>query len=74
MSSAFVRENETQRLNEVEPTLGALLQFLRRENGGVHIRETKTYFSDKYQREVYDMSDGLTYAKNDEDKWFIILD
>lgn len=74
MSSAFVKEGEAQKLNEVTPELGALLFYLRRENGGVVIRETKTYFSEKYGRDVYEMSDGLTYALNDDGKWYIILD
>jgi hypothetical protein len=74
MSSAFVKEGEAQKLNEVAPELGALLFYLRRENGGVVIRETKNYFSEKYGRDVYEMSDGLTYALNDEGKWYIILD
>ena len=74
MSSAFVRESDEQRLNEVSPSLSALLLYLRRENGGVNIRETKSYYSQKHGRDIYEMSDGLTYAKNDESKWYIILD
>jgi len=74
MSSAFVKEGEAQKLNEVASELGALLFYLRRENGGVVIRETKNYFSEKYGRDVYEMSDGLTYALNEEGKWYIILD
>ncbi len=74
MSSAFVRESDEQKLNEVAPTLSALLIYLRRENGGMTVRETRSYFNQKHGRESYEMSDGLTYAKNDESKWYIILD
>jgi len=74
MSSAFVRESDEQRLNEVGPTLSALLLYLCRENGGVPIREVKSFYSQKHGRDVYEMSDGLTYAKDDESKWYIILD
>jgi len=74
MSSAFVKEGEYQKLSDVEPTLGALLFHLRRENGGQVVRETKTWHSQKCGREVFDMSDGLTYALNDENKWTIILE
>ena len=74
MSSAFVREGEPQKLNEVEPTMSALLFYLRRENGGVSIRETRNYYNEKHSREAYEMSDGLTYSLNDEGKWYIILD
>ncbi len=74
MSSAFVRESEEQRLNEVAPSLSALQVYLRRENGGMPVYETKSYYSDKHQRDVYEMSDGLAYAKDDDSKWFIVLD
>ena len=74
MSSAFVKEGDYQKLNEVEPELGALLFYLRRENGGTPVRETKTYYSAKHGRDVYEMSDGLSYALNDERRWYIILD
>jgi len=74
MSSAFVREGDEQKLNEVAPTLGALQFYLRRENGGMPVHEIKSYYSEKHARDVYEMSDGLTYAKSDNSKWFIILD
>ncbi len=74
MSSAFVKESEGEHLNQVAPNLSALLFYLRRENGGTPIRETKNYHSEKHNRDVYEMSDGLTYAKNDDSKWYIILD
>ena len=74
MSSAFVREGDEQKLNEVAPTLNALLVYLRRENGGMTVRELKSYYNEKHGREVHEMSDGLTYAKDDDSKWYIILD
>jgi hypothetical protein len=74
MSSAFVRESENEHLNQVAPDLGSLQFYLRRENGGVHVRELKRYHSDKRNREVYEMSDGLAYALDDDQKWFIVLD
>jgi hypothetical protein len=74
MSAAFVKENYVQDLNEVGPSFGALLLYLRRKNGGVPILETKNYYSQKYKRDVFEMSDGLTYAKNDANKWYIIPD
>jgi hypothetical protein len=74
MSSAFVRESEEQRLNEVAPSLSALQVYLRRENGGMRVHETKTWYSQKHKRDVHEMSDGLIYAKDDDSKWYIILD
>lgn len=74
MSSAFVKEGETGHLKDVAPNLGALLFFLRVENNGTAIRDEKSYFSEKYGRDVYEMSDGLTYALDESGHWFIILD
>ena len=74
MSSAFVKEGEAGHLKDVAPTLGALLFYLRVENNGTVIRDEKNYFSEKHGREVYQMSDGLTYALDDTQHWFIILD
>ncbi len=72
MSSAFIREGEYQPLGDVAPNPDALRFYLRKENGGVHVREVKTYFSDKHQRDLYEMSDGLTYALNDENRWYVV--
>jgi hypothetical protein len=74
MSSAFVKEGEAGQLKDVAPSLGALLFFLRVENNGTVIRDEKNYFSEKYGREVYQMSDGLSYALDDAQHWFTILD
>ncbi|MEO3406804.1 hypothetical protein AAFN85_23000 [Mucilaginibacter sp. CAU 1740] len=74
MSSAFVKEREARHLKNVAPNLGALLLFLRIENNGTVIRDEKMYFSEKHGRDVYEMSDGLIYAINDDNQWYIILD
>ncbi|MEP6614541.1 MAG: hypothetical protein ABJA76_21700 [Mucilaginibacter sp.] len=74
MSSAFVKEGEPGQLKDVAPNLGALLFYLRTENNGTVIRDEKSYFSEKHGRDVYEMSDGLTYALNDSGHWSIILD
>jgi hypothetical protein len=73
MSSAFVKEGDEQKLNEVPPTLTALLTYLRRENGGMTVRELRSYYSESAGRDVFEMSDGLTYAKNDDSQWYIVL-
>ncbi len=72
MSSAFIREREYQPLGDVAPDTDALRFYLRKENGGTPVRELKTYFSEKHQRTVYEMSDGLTYALNEENRWYVI--
>ncbi|HEY4195723.1 MAG TPA: hypothetical protein VGM63_09320 [Mucilaginibacter sp.] len=73
MSSAFVKEGEYQKLSDVDPSISALLFYLRQENGGQAIRETKSFYSEVCGRYVYEMSDGLTYALGEENKWMVIL-
>jgi hypothetical protein len=72
MNPALIKENNVKWLHEVAPSFKALLQYLRKENNGANIHEVKNYYSIKYGREVYEMSDGLTYSKNDSGKWCII--
>ena len=73
MSSAFVKEGDYQQLKDVTPNMSALLLYLRRENGG-SVLEVKSYHSEKHGRELHEMSDGLTYALNDDGQWTVILD
>ena len=61
-------------MTDVGSSLGALSYYLHQENGGQAIRELKSFFSEKCGRHVYEMSDGLTYALDDGNKWMIILD
>jgi hypothetical protein len=72
MSQAFVRERDEEWLHDVAPTLQALVMYLTRENNGILIYEKKSYFSETYKAEVHEMSDGLSYALNNEGKWFVI--
>ena len=71
MSQAFVREGDDQWLNDVPPTLNALIVFLTRENGGIRVYEKK-HHTDGNGREVYVMSNGLSYAKDDKGVWQIV--
>lgn len=43
MSQAFVRESDDQWLDEVSPTVKALIMFLTRENNGIRVYEQKNY-------------------------------
>jgi hypothetical protein len=72
MSQAFVREEEGQWLHDVQPTLNALINFLTRENNGIRVYEKKTFLDPKTNRQVYSMSNGLDYAKDDEWKWYVV--
>jgi hypothetical protein len=71
MSQAFVKESDEQWLHEVQPTLNALVVYLTRENNGVRVYEIKGYIDPKSGKEVHDMSNGLSYTKDDDGRWMI---
>ena len=70
MSQAFVKENDEQWLHEVAPTLNALIVYLTRENNGIRVYEKKTLVNAAAQ-ELHIMSNGLSYAKDKDGKWYV---
>src|SRR5690349_2742144 len=68
MSSAFVKESDDQWLQDIAPTMNALINFLTRENNGIPVREEKTFYDDS-GRQVFSMSNGLLYYKDDNGRW-----
>jgi hypothetical protein len=71
MSQAFVKESEGEWLHDVGPSTTALTLFLTKENNGIRVYEKKNEYSTKHAREVHLMSNGLTYAKDDQGKWYV---
>ena len=72
MSQAFVKESDEQWLHDVQPTINALVVYLTRENNGVRVYEKRSYLNTKSGKEMHEMSNGLTYSKDDEGKWYIV--
>lgn len=70
MSRAFMKESDDQWLHDVAPTVNALLLYLTRENNGIRVVEEKR-FIDAKGREVYAMSNGLSYLKDADGKWCV---
>lgn len=71
MSQAFVKESEGEWLHDVAPTLPALILYLTRENNGVRVYEKSRSFDQKSGRDVFYMSNGMGYAKDDKGKWYV---
>ena len=72
MSQAFVRESDEQWLHEIGPTLNALIVYLTTENNGIRVYEKKTFVREKDGLEVHEMSNGLSYAKDKDGKWYVV--
>jgi hypothetical protein len=71
MSQAFVRENDEQWLHEIAPTLNALVVYLTRENNGIRVYEKRSFVNPAGDQ-VHEMSNGLSYAKDKDGKWYVI--
>ena len=71
MSQAFVKENEEQWLHDIPPTLSALINYLTRENNGVRVYEKSNYIRTRDNKEMFVMSNGMSYCKNNDGKWEI---
>jgi hypothetical protein len=72
MSRGFVKEYEDQWLHEIAPTMNALMRFLTMENNGVRIYEKNTMPEPKTGRKIHAMSNGLWYALNDTQQWYVV--
>jgi hypothetical protein len=71
MSQAFVKESDEQWLHDVSPTMNALIVYLTRENNGIRVYERKSFVDPKTKKEVYEMSNGMRYAKDDDGRWML---
>ena len=72
MSQAFVKESDEQWLHEIQPTMNALVLFLTRENNGIRVYEKRVYIDPKTGREAHEMSNGFSYAKDDDGRWYML--
>jgi len=70
MSQAFVKESDDQWLHDIGPSMNALILFLTRENNGIRVYEKESSIKDG--KEVHLMSNGLSYAKDDAGKWYVV--
>lgn len=70
MSQAFVREGDDQWLDEVSPTVPALINFLTRENNGIRVYEKSRYTEGG--RDIYAMSNGLSYSRDANGRWQVV--
>lgn len=72
MSHAFVREGDHQDLQDIDPTITALISFLTSENGGIRVYEKKQAKGPDGDI-VHIMSNGLGYRVNSKSKWEVAL-
>jgi hypothetical protein len=71
MSHAFVKEGDHQDLQDIDPTINALVSFLTNENGGIRVYEKKLVKGADGDI-VHMMSNGLGYRVNANSKWEVV--
>lgn len=71
MSHAFVKEGDHQDLQDIDPTITALISFLTAENGGIRVYPKKQ-IKGKDGDIVHMMSNGLGYRVNSKSKWEVV--
>ena len=72
MSHAFVKEGDEQWLHDIAPTVNALIMYLTRENNGIRVYEKGTKTDAKTGKQVYVMSNGMSYMVGEDGKWTIV--
>jgi hypothetical protein len=71
MSNPFISESEEQLLDDVKPTLQALMVYLTSESNGTRVYELMNYMDFRTGRMVHAMSNGRSYTRDEENKWYI---
>ena len=72
MSHAFIKEKDGMSLDDVFPSVTALIVYLTQENNGIRVYEKRKIKDVEKNREVYVMSNGLSYSKDELGKWYVI--
>ncbi len=72
MSGAFVKEDEEQWLHDIPPTMNALINYLSRENNGIRVYEKSAHTDSKTGKQVFKMSNGLSYSVNNDNQWAVV--
>ena len=72
MSHAFVKESDDQWLHDIPPTLTALVNYLTRENNGICVYERSSHTDPKTGKQVYAMSNGISYTVDNDNRWTMI--
>lgn len=72
MSQAFVKEEDSQWLHDIQPTVQALVLYLTRENNGIRVYEQKSFVRPADGKEIHAMSNGLSYTKGPDGRWEIV--
>ena len=74
MSRGFVKDYEDQWLNEIPATVNALIHHLTYESNGFAVYQKGTYIHPETQKQIHQMSNGVSYFVNNQNQWTILDD
>lgn len=63
---------EQQWLHDVQGTITALQAYLTKENNGIRVFEQKIIFDPSLEKKLHVMSNGLSYTKDEEGRWYVV--
>jgi hypothetical protein len=72
MSRVFVKEKDEQWLHDILPSTDALINYLTSENNNIRVYLLNRYVDSLTKREVYHMSNGLSYTVDQNKVWIVI--
>jgi hypothetical protein len=72
MSQSSTKEKKESSLQQVSPSITALIIHLTQENNGTRVYEKRKIRSAENDRDVHVMSNGSSYSMDDLGKWYVI--
>jgi hypothetical protein len=66
-----VKEQDEQWLHDILPSTDALMNYLTRENNNIRVYLLNRYVDSLTKREVYHMSNGLSYTLDLDNVWTV---
>jgi hypothetical protein len=72
MSQVLLKEIEERWLHEIGAGINSLIDFLTRTNNGIKVYEQNEFPHPRTGRQIYAMSNGLTYSHDKEGKWYVV--
>ena len=72
MSRAFVKEQDEQWLHDILPSIDALINYLTSQNNNIRVYERNRYVDSINRNEIHEMSNGLSYTVDENNKWIVV--
>ena len=72
MSHSPTKEKKETSLQQVSPSITALMIYLTQGNNGIRVYEKRKIRNAENNRDVHVMSNGSSYSMDELGKWYVI--